>query len=360
MSTTAQRNGELVTGPRLSTLKENQVLPVSEMRGLLKDLTPSLLAAVPGHLKGVVDRLGSSLLTEVRRSIAAGGRVHLGMCTAYSLLGGLVQASSLGLELGGVLGQAYLVPFKNNNLNVFEAQFQVGYRGLITLARRSGQTKVFDAHPVREGDDFSLEMGTQPRVLHRPKLRGQPGELYGVYAVLETLEGGVQVEYMTAEEIDAHRVRYSKQKGEYSPWNTAFEEMARKTVLRRLGKRCPVSIEIQKASTLDEYADAGVEQGLRTLVSGGMADITEPRSARAEAIQEQIEKPTEPDRETILKRLDQACTDLDTNADGLLLRLWTRANGLTSHRPAKFAEASTEDLAKLADAAEAEAAKVNS
>lgn len=247
----------------IAKLKENQVVGTGEMRKYVADLTPILAKTVPQHLRGAIDRVGSSLMVEMARSD------FVAKSTALSLLGGLIQVAHLGLELGGPLGQAYLVPYYNKHVGGYEAQFQIGYRGLLTLASRAGKTTVFDGHAVFEGDEFSIEKGTSPRVHHRPSLKGvpTPETMVGCYAFAKTVGGEVMVEWMSRDELEAHRDRYSKAKKDSSPWQTAFIEMSKKTVLRRLAKRLPMSAEMQTAATLDEYAENDVRQNLGALVS---------------------------------------------------------------------------------------------
>lgn len=273
------------TEPRVlsvARLKENQIVGIADMRKMVGELTPILAKTVPAFLRNAVDRVGSNLMVEMGRN------EHVAKATALSLLGGLVQAAQLGLELGGVLGQAYLVPYWNKSLGAYEAQFQCGYRGLIALAARAGMTKVFDAHPVFEKDEFQLSKGTSPGVLHTPCMRGLPGELIGVYAYSRSIHDEVQVEWMTREELEAHRDKYSKAKKDSSPWVTAFNEMARKTPLRRLGKRLPMSAEMQQAATLDEYADEDIRQNLGALVRGAVDPEELPPSSKAKEVLDAI------------------------------------------------------------------------
>ena len=234
----------------LQTLKPTQIVGTADMRNLVGQLTPILAKSLPMHLKAAVDRVGASLVVEMSRND------YVAKCTARSLLGGLIQVAQLGLELGGPLGQAYLVPYKN------EAQFQIGFKGLIALAARSNLIKVFEAQPVFKNDVFSINYGTSPVVMHNPCLDGPRGELRGVYSYAKTIHDEVMVEWMSKEELEAHRDKYSKAKGGTSPWQTAFNEMSRKTVLRRLAKRLPLSAEAATAASLDEMADDDVPQKL--------------------------------------------------------------------------------------------------
>ena len=95
----------------------------------------------------------------------------LGECTPRSFLAAMMAAAQLGLEPNTPLGQAYLIPYGNN------CQFQLGYKGLIDLAYRSGEVEVIQAHVVYENDEFTCEYGLEPKLTHKPYLDGDPGKL---------------------------------------------------------------------------------------------------------------------------------------------------------------------------------------
>ncbi|WP_257265552.1 recombinase RecT, partial [Endozoicomonas sp. ONNA2] len=198
------------------------------------------------------ERLLSVCMTEVRKT------PKLRECSQASLLGAVIQSAQLGLEPGSALGHCYLIPFFNRKLGGLECQFMLGYRGMLALARRSGAIVNIDARVVFAADEFDLLYGTETRVIHKPRLNGDRGGVLGVYAVAQLQGGGSQVEYMTVEEI--MKVRDSSKAKTDGPWQTHFEEMAKKTVVRRLFKYLPVSIEALTAVGLDERADAGLSQ----------------------------------------------------------------------------------------------------
>ncbi|MGI2027754.1 recombination protein RecT [Endozoicomonas acroporae] len=198
------------------------------------------------------ERLLSVCMTEVRKT------PKLRECSQASLLGAVIQSAQLGLEPGSALGHCYLIPFFNRKLGGLECQFMLGYRGMLALARRSGAIVNIDARVVFAADEFDLLYGTETRVIHKPRLNGDRGGVLGVYAVAQLQGGGSQVEYMTVEEI--MKVRDSSKAKNDGPWQTHFEEMAKKTVVRRLFKYLPVSIEALTAVGLDERADAGLSQ----------------------------------------------------------------------------------------------------
>jgi recombination protein RecT len=144
--------------------------------------------------------------------------------------------------MAGPLGQAYPVPFRNGN--VTEAQLIVGYRGLIRLATNTGLVSFFTAHEVCANDKFEYEYGKSPFLTHRPA-RGDRGKVEGYYAAVTYRDGGFDFEYMTAAEVHAHKEKYSKGwKRIDSPWQTATDEQGKKTVVRRLAKRVPMSPDL--------------------------------------------------------------------------------------------------------------------
>ena len=174
----------------------------------------------------------------------------LGDCTPTSFLGAMMSAAQLGLEPNTPLGQAYILPF--NNRGTMEAQFQLGYKGLIDLCYRSGEVEVVQAHIVYENDEFSCEYGLEPKLYHKPadKDRGIPVK---VYAMFKTKSGGYGFEVMSMDDVRKHAEKYSKAYGNgFSPWKTSFEEMAKKTVLKRVLKYAPLKSDFVRAVVQDE------------------------------------------------------------------------------------------------------------
>ena len=247
--------------------------------GLLTDpaIKQQMALALPKHINP--DRLARIALTEVRKV------PKLAQCDQTSFLGAIMQCAALGLEPGGALGHCYLIPFENRRQNRTEVQFIVGYRGMIDLARRSGQIVSLEARVVYAADHFEVELGLDSRIVHRPDWdKADRGEVRFVYAVAKLRDGGVQFEVMSRAEIEKVRnesqgyktaVRFAKPgQTMNSPWATHFEEMAKKTVIRRLFKYLPVSIEIQRAVGLDEQADAGLPQDNPLVIDGDYSDVT--------------------------------------------------------------------------------------
>lgn len=166
-----------------------------------------------------------------------------------TFIGAMMTAAQLGLEPNTPLGQAYLIPFWNGKSKRMECQFQLGYKGMIDLAYRSGQISSIQAHVVRENDKFEYSYGLEPTLSHVPALadRGAP---VSVYAVFKTKDGGFGFKVMSWEEVMQHGQRFSKSYGS-GPWQTNPEEMAKKTVLKAVLKYAPLSSEFVKGSIAD-------------------------------------------------------------------------------------------------------------
>ena len=177
----------------------------------------------------------------------------LATCTPQSFIGAMLTAAQLGLEPNTPLGQAYLIPYGNN------CQFQLGYRGLIELAHRSGDIKSIESHVVYSNDEFDFEFGLDPKLKHKPA-KGDRGDVAWVYAVYHTKDDGYGFEVMSVEDINRHRAKYSKAKN--SPWDSAWDEMAKKTVIKKVLKYAPLKTEFVRTMATDETAtDAVIENG---------------------------------------------------------------------------------------------------
>lgn len=174
----------------------------------------------------------------------------LGNCTPQSFLGAMMNAAQLGLEPNTPLGQAYLIPFENRKKGITECQFQIGYKGLIDLAYRSGEVKMIDAQTVYENDEFEYELGMDPVLKHKPARTNRGNPIY-FYATFKLTNGGQGFQVMSIEDVQEHAKKYSKTYNN-GPWQTNFEEMAKKTVLKKLLKYAPLKTEFVKQVTSDE------------------------------------------------------------------------------------------------------------
>lgn len=268
-------------------------------------------AALPRHM--TAERMARIALTEMRKV------PKLAQCEPMSFLGAVVQCAQLGLEPGNALGHAYLLPFEKRakvggqwQTVATECQVIIGYRGMIDLARRSGQIVSLDARAVYDGDKFECKLGLDPDLRHEPDwqnpARTDPSALRFVYAVAKLKDGGTQFEVMSRAEIDSIRAR--SKSAESGPWVTDYAAMALKTVIRRLFKFLPVSIELQTAIGLDEQAESNVSQNTGAVIDQNLTEVTDPPSAGMDDVPGEI-KPAAPQPPlTFLQRIERA--DIDT------------------------------------------------
>src|SRR6185312_11420575 len=200
-------------------------------------------------------------------------------CDPESLLKAIVTAAELGLEPSGLRGQGYLIPRKNKHTGKLEATFLPGYRGLVDLATRGGRVKFVEARLVRARDKFHVQLGTDPKIVHEMFLGDDPGELTHVYSVATMDDGSKHFDQpMTRSEVE--RVRDRNGSPDTGPWVSDFDEMAKKTGVRRHMKMLPISPEAQKAVEYEESMERGDPSPLD--VSGAVGQ-EEPQTGAAEA-----------------------------------------------------------------------------
>lgn len=246
----------------------------SSVRDLLTKMLPQMAMASTKHLNP--ERLMRVTLTCMQRTPT------LFDCTQHSLAGAVMTCSQLGLEPDPITGQAYLIPFRNGRNGTTECQLIIGYKGLVTLARNSGQVSTIQAVAVHEKDCFSYELGLEPTIKHKPSEEANPGEMTHVYAVCRLKDGGVQFEVMNKAQVDA--IRSKSRAGNSGPWVDHHEEMAKKTVLRRLCKLLPMSVEMHAAVALDDAVETGRPQDFSEFVDVSFAvESTDEETAADDA-----------------------------------------------------------------------------
>lgn len=207
---------------------------------------------------------------------------QLARSSPISILQSVMEASRLGLEIGGALGHAYLVAYKNKD--TVEAQLQVGYRGLIELAMRTNKVASVQAHIVWESDDFDYTEGDDPRIFHKPNLDDPRVKWRFVYCIIKLVNGGVLRDVLTHAQVMKIKGRSKSAGSSYSPWNTDEPEMARKTAARRTIKYAPMSSELADALDHDDqdFVETSVidrqeiprptgQKGLKALVDKNVA-----------------------------------------------------------------------------------------
>lgn len=268
------------------------------VRSALEKLKPQLAMALPRHL--TPDRLLRVTMTAVQQT------PKLLECDRTSLYAAVLTCAQLGLEPDGVLGQAYLVPFKG------KVQFIPGYRGLITLARNSGDISSIQAHEVCEHDDFDYAYGLEERLHHRPA-EGDRGEITHFYAYAKFKDGGHIFEVMTRAEVEKVRDNSEGYKAfkaghiKSNPWDSDFVPMGRKTLVRRIAKYLPLQVqraaEFENAldrgqhATTDDYGDVVIE-GESQEVTGEEGQQGNGAASKLDALAGEEEGQGEPEKET--------------------------------------------------------------
>lgn len=175
---------------------------------------------------------------------AISNQPKLAQCTPSSFYGAMFQAAQLGLEPNSPTGQAYLIPYGD------KVTFQLGYKGLIALAYRSGEIRDISAHAVYANDHFEYELGLTPKLIHKPALINR-GDVIAYYAVYHTKSGGYGMEVMSHEDVDQFARKKSKAFSS-GPWKTDFDSMALKTVVKRMLKYAPISSDFVRAAAADD------------------------------------------------------------------------------------------------------------
>lgn len=224
----------------------------------------------PNQMKALNDLLPKHLSAErvVKVVLASYNKTpRLRECTMQSIFLSMLTSAELGLEPNSALGHAYLVPYLNKvkgpdgkptGKKQYEAQFIIGYKGLIHLANRSGEVPRIQARCVYANEHCEVRYGTNPGIDHRPIMdSAKRGPLIAVYSVAWNPAGDFTLELMTKGEVDLVRARsMAKDNG---PWVTDYPQMAEKTVLKRHLKRLPLS-KPDLAEALDKVEAAEREE----------------------------------------------------------------------------------------------------
>lgn len=308
-----------------------QVLPA--------DTWSELKRALPAHVRP--DRFRRNFMNAVMQA------PQLLECHPQMVFREVSKAAGLGLELDPQLGEAYLVI---RNVKLPNGQWgkapnlQVGYRGMLKLARQAGETAVIYAHEVAENDIFECSLGDEKRLTHKPTMFGDRGDVVGFYAVVKYRAGETDFEIMSRQQVDAIRDKsdgwqaYKVGRIKDTPWASAYEEMAKKTVLRRLMKRVPQSSDMADQLAEEdraEYVEAEVREVPMATPPAQIAapqveqpparrrgrppkDAQEqPRSTVSAATAEPAAGPVEAASEVQPALIDPTAEDADTDGDDL-------------------------------------------
>lgn len=264
----------------MSQTQELATRPIDTIAEMLEEKRVSIGQLLPAHVD--INRFIKSALLAVSRN------PQLMKCTKQSIITSIINAAELGLDFTPAKGHAYIVTFGN------EATFMPGYRGFIDLARRSGVVRNIEAHVVYENDEFDYQLGSEPKLFHRPTLKKDKGKPIGAYAIAFMPGDFHQAEFMDIESLNGIKARSkSKVNGKpIGPWLTDESEMQRKTVVRRLFKYLPCSPDLEKAIEADNKVtgiDIIDDSDSRSRTEQ-LADLISPKAEDAEFQEVKTEK----------------------------------------------------------------------
>lgn len=269
------------------------------MAGVIQKATAQSTVKSSGNSRSTMQQYIKQMESEIKKALpsvitperftrivlsALSANPQLAQTTPQSFLGAMMTAAQLGVEPNTPLGQAYLIPYRNKG--VLECQFQLGYKGLIDLAYRSGEISIIQAQVVYSEDSFTYSFGLEPTLKHVPAASDRGDPVY-VYAVFKTKDGGYGFEVMSIDELRAFAQKYSKAYNN-GPWQTNFEEMAKKTVLKRVLKYAPLKSDFQRGVVQDETIKNEISQDMYSVpasvieVDAKTGEVIEPDEATTE------------------------------------------------------------------------------
>jgi recombination protein RecT len=220
-----------------------QLKPIEEVRSVIQTLAPQFKMALPGHIS--VEKFQRVAITAINQN------PELLAADRSSLYGACMKAAQDGLLPDGREAALVIFNTKQGDVWVKKVQYMPMVAGILKKIRNSGELKELSVHVVFKNDFFEYFIDDDGEHLkHIPEIDGERGEFRLVYAVATTLEAGRYVEVMTKGQVEEVRaISKSKDKG---PWVDWYPEMARKTVIRRLSKRLPMSTDIDELLRRDD------------------------------------------------------------------------------------------------------------
>lgn len=281
----------------IATTKKTEI---NTVRDALEKMKPQFSMALPKHI--TPDRLFRVAMTAIQTT------PKLLECDRQSLYSAIMKAAQLGLEPDGILGQAYLIPYGK------QVQFIPGYKGLIDLARRSGEVQNIIAKEVYEKDDFSVDWSKDTPFQHIPFLGDDRGNVTHFWALARFKDGGFHWDFMTRKEVETLRDKSNGRNN--NVWKEHFIEMGKKTVIRRIAKFLPLNVqkasmfdslqEAGKAVSLDDLGDIVIENDDGKTIEGSAEVVTDPvKTSKLDEFAGQEIKQEEPATLTLQDWLDE-------------------------------------------------------
>lgn len=258
--------------------------PRAKFITMLEQARPQLERVLPKHLTP------ERMMALAR--LAASRTPLLFQCDPLTVVQSVMRVSQLGLDIGTT---AHLVPFKNGKTGKYECQAIPDYKGLVDLAIRSGKVVQVDTRVVYEGEEYEVEYGLDPKLIHRPRPtpeQGAAGAVVAAYAVAVMVGGSRKFEWLWRKDID--KVRASSRAKDSGPWVNWFEEMCKKTAMKRLYKTLPQTKEMLAASEMDDRAETGHVGTANELLDLDVPVVVEPEAPKqgTAALKAKLKGPT--------------------------------------------------------------------
>jgi len=268
--------------------------PNAASRGDQRGRALALRDKMISEISGAAEVIGSYLpkKADQKRFLALANRAvvdnpDIWECSVPSVLRALGAAAASGLPIDGKMSS--IIVRKNKDSSAKTAVWDPSYRGMVYLALESGHVTGIDAYAVFENDQFDVELGSDPRILHRPCLRDDRGPVIAAYAIA-TLKTGGQVREVLGR-ADLERIRKASPAGDRGPWGTDPDRMSMKSAVRRLLKRLPAADIGSIGTALDHVIEHDDDPGAFLAHSGQPApdepaDTSDLEARAIEAIAE--------------------------------------------------------------------------
>ncbi len=261
-----------------------ELTPIEAMRGTLVKMQPEFQAALPPQIP--VEKFIRTTLTAVQMNPELLG------ADRRSLLGACMKAAQDGLLLDG--REAAPVIFRTKEGPKVQYMPMVG--GILKKIRNSGELASISAHVVYSNDQFEYELGDNENIVHKPFLGEDRGKPIAVYAVAKTKDGAIYREVMSVADVD--KVRQASRAKDAGPWVQWWDEMAKKTVIRRMAKRLPSSADVDQVLASDNEASGFVQIERREAINitpmpeAQQAPLSRLKASMGQPVDEAIDQAT--------------------------------------------------------------------
>lgn len=261
-----------------------ELTPIEAMRGTLVKMQPEFQAALPPQIP--VEKFIRTTLTAVQMNPELLG------ADRRSLLGACMKAAQDGLLLDG--REAAPVIFRTKEGPKVQYMPMVG--GILKKIRNSGELASISAHVVYSNDQFEYELGDNENIIHKPFLGEDRGKPIAVYAVAKTKDGAIYREVMSVADVD--KVRQASRAKDAGPWVQWWDEMAKKTVIRRMAKRLPSSADVDQVLASDNEASGFVQIERREAINitpmpeAQQAPLSRLKASMGQPVDEAIDQAT--------------------------------------------------------------------